>query len=189
MAVKGAANLLAGTNLPGEITAELISSGLMRGVGALFGPSQPSTGAFSATTSVAPEAPQGTGKTFIKSPAAYEAYQRYFTDESFKRSLLPPVLREQLPPLLSPEEFFKIQYEQQDIALESAAARERALEGLKGELDIERTKAEKLGDIEREKAARQYGLAQGVLESTISNILAQPNLAGSTVLTEVARAV
>lgn len=185
MAARAAGNLMSGTNLPGEVLAELLSSGLMMGAGALFG----SKGSLAATETVAPEAPGGSGKTFIKSPAAYEAYQRYLIEESFKRQFLPPGMREALPPLLSPEEFFRVQYEQQDIALEGAAGRERALEALKGQSEIERTKAEKLGDIERQKVMSQYGLAQNVLESTIKSILAQPDLAGSAVLTEVARAV
>lgn len=185
MAARAAGNLMSGTNLPGEVLAELLSSGLMMGANALIGP----RGSLAATEAVAPEAPGGSGKTFIKSPAAYEAYQRYLTEESFKRQFLPPSIRAGLPDLLSPEEFFSLQYAQQDIALEGAAGRERALEALKGQSEIERTKAEKLGDIERQKVMSQYGLAQNVLENTIQSILAQPDLAGSAVLTEVARAV
>lgn len=185
MAAAATGNLMSGTNLPGALMVELLGSGLMMGANALIGP----RGSLAATEAVAPEAPGGSGKTFIKSPAAYEAYQRYLTEESFKRQFLPPSIRAGLPDLLSPEEFFSLQYAQQDIALEGAAGRERALEALKGQSEIERTKAEKLGDIERQKVMSQYGLAQNVLESTIKSILAQPDLAGSAVLTEVARAV
>lgn len=189
-----AANAIGKTGLPGRVLDELIAGGLITGAGAI---------ASRFAESAAPQPAQlgtpvpttGKGAGFFRSAADYADYVRQYQREAYNRALagmIPGVgegFVEKLPPLLSPEEFFDLQYTQAEGAAEGLAQRERALESLKGELGIEKVKAEKLGDIEREKVARQYGLAQGVLESAISNILAQPNLTGSAVLSEVARAV
>lgn len=180
-------NAIGKVGLPGAVAAELIGSAISGGVSNLVSGGAP-------TETVSPRATPGGGKGFIRAAGDYEAYQRYLNQEGFRRAALAKLpgggdLVSQLPPLLSPEEFFGLQYEQAEEAAESMSARERALAALRGQLDIEKVKQEKIGDIEREKVAQQYGMAKGMLESTISNILAQPNLAGSTVLTEVARAV
>jgi len=189
-----AANAIGRTGLPGRILDELIAGGLIAGAGGVF--TKFAEGAAPQSTQLSTPAPTtGKGAGFFRSAADYADYVRQYQREAYNRALagmIPGVgseFVEKLPPLLSPEQFFNLQYSQAEAAAEGLAARTRAETALKGELDIERTKAEKLGDIEREKVARQYGLAQGVLESTISNILAQPNLTGSAVLTEVARAV
>lgn len=189
-----AANAVGKTGLPGRILDELIAGGLITGAGAIA--SRFVGGAAPQSASLGTPTPTtGKGAGFFRSAADYADYVRQYQQEAYNRALagmIPGVgesFVEKLPPLLSPEEFFDLQYTQAEGAAEGLAQRERALEALRGELGIEKVKAEKLGDIEREKVARQYGLAQGVLESAISNILAQPNLTGSAVLTEVARAV
>lgn len=180
-------NAIGKIGLPSAVAAELIGSTISTGLTGLAGGTAP-------TETTPPRATPGGGKGFIRAAGDYEAYQRYLNEEGFRRAALSKLpggdsLVSQLPPLLSPEEFFGLQYEQAETAAESMSARERALAALRGQLDIEKVKQEKVGDIEREKVAQQYGMAKGMLESTISNILAPPNLAGSTVLTEVARAV
>lgn len=141
-----------------------------------------------------PQPTTGRGAGFIRSAADYADYVRAYQQEAYNRALassLPGIgigVVEKLPPMLSPEEFFNLQYEQAESAAEGMSERERALASLRGQLDIEKVKQEKIGDIEREKVAGQYGLARGALESAIENILAKPNLAGSPVLVEAARA-
>lgn len=180
-------NAIGKVGLPSAVAAELIGSSISGGLSSLMQGAAP-------TETVAPRATPGGGKGFIRSAGDYEAYQRYLNEEGFRRSVLAKLpggdeLVAKLPPLLAPEEFFGLQYEQAETAAESMSARERALAALRGQLDIEKVKQEKVGDIERERLIQQYGTANKMLESTISNILAPPNLAGSTVLTEVARAV
>jgi len=196
-AIGQGANVVAKTGLPSRVIDNLIAAGLLEIGGGLV------SSATGGLASVAPKSPPlgtptpttGRGAGFFRSAADYADYVRQYQQEAYNRALagmIPGVgesFVEKLPPLLSPEEFFDLQYTQAESAAEGLAQRERALEALKGELGIEKVKAEKLGDIEREKVARQYGLAQGVLESTISTILAKPDLTGSAVLTEVARAV
>ena len=141
-----------------------------------------------------PQPTTGKGAGFIRSAADYADYVRAYQQEAYNRALASAVpgvgqaIVEKLPPMLTPEQFFELQYSQAEAAAEGMSERERALAALRGQLDIEKVKQEKIGDIEREKVTQGYGLARGVLESAIENILAKPNLAGSPVLTEAARA-
>jgi len=183
-------NAIGRVGLPSAVAAELIGGGISRGFESLMGGV---SGAVGPTETMPPKATPGGGKGFIRSAGDYEAYQRYINGESFRRAALTKIpggeaLVSQLPPLLSPEEFFNLQYEQAESAAEAMSERERALAALRGQLDIEKVKQEKIGDIERAKVEQGYGLARGVLESAIENVLAKPNLAGSPVLVEAARA-
>lgn len=141
-----------------------------------------------------PQPTTGKGAGFIRSAADYADYVRAYNQEAYNRALASqiPAIGEgivaQMPPMLSPEQFFNLQYSQAEAAAEGMSERERALAALRGQLEVEKVKQEKIGDIEREKVAQGYGLARGVLESAIENILAKPNLAGSPVLVEAARA-
>jgi len=144
-----------------------------------------------------------TGKYLID-PSVIADYQQKYNEEYYNRAKLRaiPIIGErlvsQLPPLPTPQEFLESLRESAELQMESASERkkeERAQE-LANELAIAQLARESivrqaeltgLAGVQQERLKGSYGLAQGVLENAIENVLKSGTITDRSAEVELAK--
>ena len=186
-AVSAVGGQTVGKEVLGNLLANLITGGGAAALGALSGGA---TQALNAPVG-APVASRGKGGYFV-SPADMLNLQQYVDKENFRRGLLG------LPPL-DASSMLSEQIGRAEQQAESLGRRERAKIGLEkgyglaetgllGQLGIEKTESQALGNIQQQKIKSGYEAASNLLETAIQEMYATPNFDKSPVLSELARA-
>lgn len=138
------------------------------------------TAAAPAAPAAEPSDPRG---KYFDQPVDYMAYERWYQNEMYKRGILRGLgMEPSSPDPISPQEF-RLQTEAiRERQAQSLTEREMAKEGQKLEAEIlkERIMRGALSDIaemqglaaiQQERLKGSYGMAQGVLENAIENVL------------------
>lgn len=128
-----------------------------------------------------------TGK-FIVDPSVIADYQQKYNQEMFNRAkiaaipFIGPSLISQLPELPTPEEFAQSLREGAEMQMEGATERKMKERAQELQAEILKTQIERgalrdiaelqgLANVQQERLKGSYGLAQGVLENAIENVL------------------
>ncbi len=167
---------------------------------------------FSYVTGTAKGLPQGmggpppgstTGK-YVIDPSVIADYQQKYNQEYYNRAKLRaipfigPSLVAQLPPLRTPQEFLDSLRESVELQMESATERkmeeraqelanELAIAQLAREAIVRQAEVTGLAGVQQERLKGSYGLAQGVLENAIENVLKSGTITDRSAEVELAK--
>lgn len=144
-----------------------------------------------------------TGKYLID-PSVIADYQQKYNEEMYNRAklraipIIGPSLVDQLPPLPTPQEFLDSLRESAEAQMESASERKReeraqelanelAIAQLARESIVRQAELTGLAGVQQERLKGSYGLAQGVLENAIENVLKSGTITDRSAEVELAK--